>query len=186
MAGVGCGNERQAIPTLQLEPSADTKEWRFPKSGVAMSLPANYSVARRERPGVFRATLGEAFVSVFAYRRREQLPRSRRELRVARRRLVQAAKKRSRTYELRSARVGRFAGLRAVDLVGDQTISAGRLRTRSLHLFKGTVEYVIELLCPQARFESVEKGTIPRIARSLKLTGKLQSASERKKKRRRR
>ena len=36
-------------------------------------------------------------------------------------------------------------GARAVELVGDQRLSKGRLRTRSLHVYKGKAEYVIEM-----------------------------------------
>jgi hypothetical protein len=175
----GCGNDRSAErglgPGAGLAPVPDKRftQSRFPVAGVSLELPRNVKVAPAEPPGVFRAALGEGFVSAFAYRRREQLPKDARELEQARRRLVRAVRRRARGYELVSSRATRVDGARAIELVGDQTISQRRLRTRSLHAFKGSAEYVIEVVAPVEQFRRFDRGVTPRLRRTLQLTGRV-------------
>jgi hypothetical protein len=175
----GCGNdrgtERTAGPGAGLAPVPDERfqAHRYRAAGLSLELPRNVRVARAERPGVFRAALGEGFVSAFAYRRREQLPRNARELAQARRRLVRAVRRRARGYRLVSSRVTRVDGARAIELVGDQTISQRRLRTRSLHAFRGSAEYVIEVAAPVEYFRRFDGGVTPRLRRTLNLTGRV-------------
>ena len=136
-------------------------------------VPDNLPVLPSAPPGVFRGTAGDAFVSGFAYRRAEQLPRNRRELAAARRRLVAATRKRSGSYRLRSARSMRVADARAIELLGDQRLSTGRLRTRSLHVYKGRAEYVIELAADARDFAYLDRAVYRPIRRSLRVTGKI-------------
>ena len=94
----------------------DASRWSIRGPGSTLSLPADLVVAKLDPPGVFRAGVGEGFVSAFAYRRKEQLPRNERQLEAARRRLVDAAEERSESYELdqlQHHRGGRVQGGRA-------------------------------------------------------------------------
>jgi hypothetical protein len=177
LAGVsGCGNERIEPRSPEIDPSQPSRTVRYPAAGLTVDLPRGFGVRRTPRPGVFRATLGESFVSAFAYRRAEQLPRDDEELDTARGRLERTIKARSKDYRLRSARSTRVAGARAVEVVGDQTLSSRRLRTRSLHVFKGETEYVIELAAPTRAFPRVDRAVTPRVKRTLKLRGTVRSA----------
>ena len=171
-----CGNEKTQISKLVAEPSARTQELDYPDFGMTLELPRNLSVLPAERPGVFRAAIGEAVVSGFAYRRREQLPRNERELEQALKRLERAAEERSRSFELASSRTTEVGGARAVELLGEQTISQGRLRTRSLHVYKGSAEYVVELLAPSRDFERFDGAIFGVIRRSLDVTGEVRPA----------
>jgi hypothetical protein len=179
LAFPGCGNERFQPKSLEVEPSQASRTVRYPSVGLSVDLPRGFVVRRARQPGVFRATLGESFVSVFAYRRAEQLPRDDGELRTARRRLGRTIRERSKGYRPRSSRTARVAGARAIELVGDQTLSERRLRTRSLHLFKGEAEYVIEVAAPVERFGRVDRATTPTIRRTLKLSGKVRRSERR-------
>ena len=176
----GCGNERIEPRSFELDPSQTSRTVRYPAAGLSLDLPRSFGVRRTPRPGVFRATLGEFFVSAFAYRRAEQLPRDDEELETARGRLERAVKARAKDYRLRSARTVRVAGARAVELVGDQTLSSRRLRTRSLHVFKGETEYVIELAAPTPAFPRVDRAVTPTVKRTLKLRGTVRSAGGRR------
>lgn len=171
-----CGNERDIPTELVVRPSADTREHRFPAAGLTLELPDNVAVTEAERPGVFRAAVGEAVVSAFAYRRREQVPRTDRQLDKALERLERETKKRSDTFRLVRSRTTTVAGARAVELLGDQTISQGRLRIRSLHVYDGKAEYVIELLVPRAEFDRFDRALSPLIRRTLEVTGEVRRA----------
>jgi len=60
-----------------------------------------------------------------------------------------------------------------VELLGDQRLSNGRLRTRSLHVYKGRAEYVIELAADRGDFAALDRTVYRPIRRTLKLTGKV-------------
>jgi hypothetical protein len=140
---------------------------------VRFRYPFGVGLVKSRAPGVFRGTAGDAFLSGFAYRRAEQLPRNRRELAAARRRLVAATRKRSRSYRSKSARYTRVDGAPAIELLGDQRLSSGRLRTRSLHVYKGRAEYVFELAAQAGDFAYLDRRVYRPIRRSLRLSGKV-------------
>ena len=175
LAAAGCGNERFEPGSIDITPTPGSKTVRFPRVGLTVDLPDNMVVRRFGPPGIFRGTLAESYVAGFVYRRREQLPRNARELRAARRRLVSAVRKRPGRYRSRSSRTSRLAGARTVELIGDQTLSKRRLRIRSLHVYKGSAEYVIEIAAPVAAFSRFDRAVTPRIRRSLRVTGKVRA-----------
>jgi hypothetical protein len=168
-----CGAERAPKPRTTVEPGAPAHRILYPRAGVSVSVPAEATVERRRYPGVFRVSVGEAFISAFAYRRREQIPRTGAELRAARRRLVAQVHRRSNRFRLIRSRVTRVAEAPAIELLGDQTISRSRLRTRSLHVFKGRGEYVIDMLSPVRRFRADNRSFFAPAVRSLRVTGRV-------------
>ena len=172
-AVAGCGTERADVPELRPREGEPTRRLTYPRVGMTLSMPRSVAVARRRPPGVFKATAARWLVSAFAYRRREQLPRNRRELEQARRRLVREVRRRDRRYRLIRSRTTRVAGARAVELLGDQTISGARMRFRSLHLFKGRGEYVIELAAPRPEFRAAQRRLFRPVIRSLRVTGRI-------------
>ena len=124
---------------------------------------------------MFRFSLPSgAVVSALAYRRKEPVPRSQAGLRQARTRLVRAARSRDPRFRLQSARVVRVAGAPGVEVVGTQTLSGGRLQIRSVHLFKGSAEYVLELIAPRRDFGPVDRTVFSPMLRTLELTGRVQ------------
>jgi hypothetical protein len=168
-----CGAERAELPSATVAKDTPHKRQRFGSAGIAITLPDNALAARRKPPAVFRASLGQAYIAAFAYRRAEQLPRNARELQAARRRLVGEIHRRDRRFKLIRSRPTRVAGARAVEVVGDQRIARGRFRTRSLHAYKGSGEYVLDLLAPVADFDRVSRTFFDPAIRSLRLSGSI-------------
>jgi hypothetical protein len=180
-----CGAERARKPKTAVEPGDRFQRVSYPRAGLSLSLPVGASGERRRYPGVLRASVGESFVAVFAYRRREQIPRTAGELGAARRRLVAQVYRRSRRFRLIRSRVTRVARAPAIGLLGDQTISRSRLRTRSLHVYKGRGEYVIDMLAPVDRFRATNRVFFSPTARSLRVTGRIKRPPPRKRRKRR-
>ena len=178
VAFAGCGNQVEPAGSVARTPSKEEQSLSYPRVGLELSLPADLEVARVGPPGVFRANVGEGFVSAFAYRRKEQLPRDDGELEAARRRLVEAAEERSDSYDSISSRTTTAGGSKAVALVGDQTISRARLRTHSLHVYEGSAEYVIELAVPVADFERLNRAVFSAIEASLEVTGEVRRPAD--------
>jgi hypothetical protein len=170
----GCGDSSLPVPTNSTAPSRELRALEFPRAGLKVSLPRNMQVGRLPRlPAVFRATLAQPFVSGYAYRRAEQLPRNERELQAARRRLVRTAQGRDRGYRLVRSRATKVAGARAVELLGEQTLGRTRLRIRSLHVYRGNAEYVIEVGAPRRQFARFDRVVTPGIEGSLSVTGRV-------------
>jgi hypothetical protein len=148
------------------------KTQSFKRTGMTVSVPVPTQVTDGRSPEVFRATFTDWFVSGFAYRRREQLPRTGSDLRVARRRLVAEVRRRNRNFRIVSATATRSHGSPAVEVVGDQVLDKRRLRTRSLHVYKGRAEYVLEMAAPVSEFAELNGSLFDRVAGSLRVTGK--------------
>lgn len=168
----GCGSQRREAVTRSTEPAAQSKQVRFAKAGLAVSLPRNATVIRdAPLPSVFKATVGEPFLSAFAYRRSEQLPRTSGELEAARGRLVRTVAQREPGYRLIRSGVTTVDGARAVEIVGRQLLSRRRVQVRSLHVFKGSAEYVIEVVSPVQQFTRFDAAVTPLVRRTLDVSG---------------
>jgi hypothetical protein len=174
VALAGCGAERQAPPDPDAALRSKLERREFPGAGLSIALPRRIPIGPAEAPQVFRAGVGDWFLSAFAYRRTERLPRGRAELAAARRRLVGEVRERDPRWRLVRARLTSVDGAPAVELVGDQTLSRARVRTRSLHVYRGEGEYVLELAAGVRRFHSLDRTTFRPIARSLRVTGEIE------------
>jgi hypothetical protein len=168
-----CGHERTEAPEIEVASNDPVDRHEFPRYGVVVSVPRSLPLQRRPRPEVFRVYLGQPFVSMFAYRRRERIPRRPGELAAARRRLIREVEERDPGFDLRRSRLTEVAGGKTVELVGDQTISRGQLRTRSVHVYKGGAEYVIELLAPVGEFARMDREVLRPLLASLRLSGEV-------------
>jgi hypothetical protein len=173
-AAVGCGAERQAPPDPDAALRSKLERRDFPEAGLSIALPRQIPIGPVEPPQVFRAGLGDWFMSAFAYPRTEQLPRGRAELAAARRRLIAEVRRRDPRWRLVSSRLTKADGAPAIELVGDQTLARARVRTRSLHVYRGDGEYVLELAAGIGRFRSLDDSTFKPIARSLRVTGEIE------------
>jgi hypothetical protein len=169
-----------ACGSQPLEPNASapafsraTRSVSFTSAGITAGLPRRPPPARLRAPGVFRTSLGAGFLSCFAYRRKEPIPKGGQELAAARRRLLSEVRKQGRPFQVDASRTLKVAGSDAIEITGTQTISRQRFRTRSLHVFKGHVEYVLELLMPPASYRRTNGVVFEPMLRSLKLTGKV-------------
>jgi hypothetical protein len=170
----GCGAEQNAFPRGVPELSEKTRRTGSPSQGISVAVPTNVQVVPyRKAPGAFHIPLGSWSVTAYAYPRREQLPRNPTELQEARRRLVAQTRRRGGRYRLIRSRRARVAGSPAVELLGEQTLSRTRLRTRSVHVYKGNGEYVFELLATRPEFDDANRELFAPMLRSLRLTGKV-------------
>jgi hypothetical protein len=169
-----CGADRTQLSADTVPPGAPTERHEYPRVGLEIRLPERAITDKRRAPGVFRSSVGQSFVAGFAYRRREQLPRDGKELQAARRRLVGQIRRRDRRFRVILSRAIRVAGARAVEVVGRQRIAHGTFRTRSLHVYKGNGEYVLDMLAPARDFAGVNRTFFSPAVRSLRVTGKVE------------
>ena len=181
LALASCGNERSSAQPIRISADDPVKRVKFPRFGVSVAVPRTAELQRRPRPGIFRLFLGEPAVAMFGYRRKERIPRRERDLRAARRRLIRQVERRDPDFVLRSSQLGEVGGARSVELVGDQVIAGARLRTRSVHAYKGKAEYVVELLSPRTEFARTNRVVFRPLLRSLRLSGEVKPPKRKKK-----
>lgn len=167
-----CGEERTVPPDIFAIQAPEGRERAsFPRAGIALRHPANWTLRRRDAPAVFEIVSGEATIAGWAYPREEPLPEGRAQLERARTRLVSAITERDPEFRLRRAVTTEIAGSPAVEVYGDQVISRRRLRTRSVHVFTGGTEYVIEALAPPDDFSVVDRRALRPMLRTIELDG---------------
>ena len=167
-----CGEEPDEPPRIfNVKTPHGSRPAEFPEAGMTFTRPRNWTIHGRESPGVFELVSGEAVVAGWAYMRVEPLPETAAQLEGAKNRLIGAIKERDPDYRVERAVVREVAGAPAIDVRGEQTISQQLLRTRSVHVFDGDVEYVIEAIAPPADYDVVERGVLTPLLGSLELSG---------------
>ena len=169
-----CGEEPDDAPAVfKVKAPRGEKVEEFPEAGMTLTRPKNWRLRRRDAPGVFELASGEAIVAGWAYPRDEPLPDTDADMEAAKDRLVDAIHERNSDYRVRSAVITEIAGTRAIDVEGEQVLSRRALRTRSVHLFLGDVEYVIEAIAPPADFALVEERVMTPLLDSLEVSGEV-------------
>jgi hypothetical protein len=174
-----CGEEPDDPPPIfEVKAPRGSQTADFPRVGMSFEHPRNWRLRRRDAPGVFELVSGEAIVAGWAYPREEPLPDTDADLEAAARRLEDAIKERDPDYRLINAfTTEQVAGALAIDLSGNQTLSGRELRTRSVHVFKGEIEYVIESLAPSPEHALVERRVLEPLLDSLELEGEVTEAA---------
>ena len=169
-----CGEEPDDPPgVFEVKPPRGSEPADFPAAGLSFTRPANWRLRPSEAPGVFELISGQAVVAGWAYPREEPLPETEAELEGAKNRLVDAIEDRDPDYRIRSVLVRDVAGAPAIDISGEQVISRRTLRTRSVHVFEGEVEYVIEAIAPSPEHALVDERVMTPLLDSLELEGEV-------------
>ena len=174
-----CGKEQEPAPRVfDVKAPKGEQQARFDRAGMAFAHPRNWRLRPRDEPAVFDLTSGEAVIAGWAYVREEELPEPGSQLEAARKRLVEAIEERDPEYRLRSAEAVEVAEAPAIDVRGEQVIAKRRLWTRSVHVFEGDVEYVIEALAPPRDRALVDRRVLRPLLRSLELEGAAREGEE--------
>jgi hypothetical protein len=169
-----CGEKPDAPPPIfDVKTPHGSRPGEFPDAGMTFNRPRDWTIRRREPPGVFELVSGEAVVAGWAYPRDEPLPETDAELEGAKNRLRTAIHDRDPDYRIERAVIRELANAPAIDVSGEQVLARRRLRTRSIHVYKGDVEYVIEAIAPPAEYDVVEQGVLTPLLDSLELTGEV-------------
>jgi hypothetical protein len=171
-----CGAEQTVLPDPNAAPTGAVQKLTFPKAGMSLEVRRPLQVHRRSAPEVFRFAMPSgAQVSAFAYSRSEPLPKTRAQLRDANSRLEAATRRRDPTFKVEASRVVRINGVPGVEITGTQTLSGGRLDTRSVHLFRGSAEYVFELIAARKDFAKADRAVFSPMLETVRLTGRVRT-----------
>jgi hypothetical protein len=174
-----CGEEPDDPPRVfEVKPPRGSVAADFPRAGMSFEHPRNWKLRPGDAPGVFELVSGEAIVSGWAYPREEPLPETEAQLEGAKDRLREAIEERDPDYRFRRVLIDEVAGAPAILVSGEQVVSKRELRTRSVHIFEGEVEYVLESIAPSPDHAVVERLVLEPLLRSLELEGEVTEDTE--------
>ncbi len=156
MACGGCGNER-AQPTglKQLGPQVSLVNFTVPGGDVSFGHPSTWSVTVGTLPKLAQISSGSAVATVYAYPRTD-IPEDSAAAEAARGRLLASLHERAPSFEVGSSRVRDVGGSVAVEIIGRGRIAGHRVQTKSVHIYKGAAEYVIDAYARPRFFRRAE------------------------------
>lgn len=170
---VGCGNQPVAVPDLNRTASPGGFSRVFVGIGgdVKFTYRTNWALIPRDPPGVATVASGGASLTVWAYRAVAKV-KSNRAAVLARDRLLASLRRRDPSFVLTGASVYPFFGAAAVEIDGRATIGGRSLVVRSVHIYRGLGEYVVDMLGDPPVFNAVNVEVFQPLLLSLRLRGR--------------
>jgi hypothetical protein len=171
VAGAGCGNARSRPAGLrQLGPSVALVNFTSPTGDVSFGRPSTWSATAGNLPEVAQISSGSAVATVYAYPRTDLNP-SLAGVEASRRRLLASLRARAPSFEVLSSRLRRVDGAEAVEIVGRGRIAGHAVMTKSVHVYKGAAEYVIDAYARPRFFPQADTEAFDPLLATIRLRG---------------
>jgi hypothetical protein len=171
LAGVGCGNDRmQPTGLSKLGEPLSLVNFTSSNGDVSFGHPSTWSVLGGTLPKVAQLSSGTAVATVFAYPRTD-LPQDRAGAEASRTRLIASLKERDPSFDVEASRVRKVDGAVAVEIEGTGRIAGQRVRTKSIHVYKGAAEYVIDAYAKPKTFKDADTEAFEPMLATLRLGG---------------
>lgn len=172
LCAAGCGSAPQDPPDVGTPgPPGPLTELNFAEQGVRLRVPGAWKLTRGPADGPLLATLtsGRATIALWRYPRTEPLPRTTKDLEATKDALIAAVKTRDPEYGVTSSRILRGQSRRGVELIGTGRNAGFERRGRSLHLFGGGAEVVLDQYATPKQFPAVDADVFRAVAQSLRV-----------------
>jgi hypothetical protein len=167
----GCGNTPVALPDLgRTAFPAKLRAFAAPGGDVTFSYPQNWALIPRDPPGVATVASGGASITVWAYRA-VAVVKTISEVTRARDRLL-ASLKRDPSFTVLGASVYPLFRVPAVEIDGRTEIGGRRLGVRSVHVYRGSGEYVVDMLADPTAFNAANIEVLQPLLLSLRVFGR--------------
>jgi len=167
----GCGNDKTNAEDVGSIPAPKTfRDAVYTEDGVRFRVPDNWRIVPATAPQIATIAAGEGQIGVWRFPRKEPLPQTAIQLDAARQALIKQIEKRDPTFRLTSSRIVLKKGFKGVEVIGEGANQGQRRVSRSLHAYANDSEYVLDGFAPVKDFARVDKQTLARVARSLKLS----------------
>jgi hypothetical protein len=171
VACAGCGNARsEPTGTSGIGPPVSIVNFTSPSGDVSFGRPSSWSLTAGTPPEVAQVSSGAAVDTVYAYTRTD-IPLDATEAEAARQRLLRSLAERDPGFEVQSSRVRVIDESPAVEIVGRGRIAGHRVMTKSVHVYKGRVEYVIDAYSRPAEFHRAETDAFNPLLATLHVRG---------------
>lgn len=168
----GCGAERAAVPDLDryVTPGEFVKR-SLADGDVRIDTPSEWITTAGSPPGVLTVATGRASLSVWAYRSVAEVG-NRKQADAAGARLEKSLLRREPGFVVDATRTTTIGGAPAVELFGTGEVGARTVRFRSVHLYVGLTEYVIDALADPAVFQQANREAFAEIIDSVRVGGR--------------
>ena len=171
VAGAGCGNARNEPTGLsQLGRQVSLVNFVAPSGDVTFGRPSTWSVTGGALPKVAQISSGEAVATVFAYPRTD-LPDDPAGVEASRQRLILSLHDRDPSFEVERSRLRKVDGAEAVEIVGRGRVAGQKVKTKSVHVYKGAAEYVIDAYARPHQFRRADTEAFEPLLATIRLGG---------------
>lgn len=166
-----CGNERAQPRAPEKLGSPDSFVSFSDTSGdVSFGRPSTWTVIPGPPPQLAQISSGKAVASVFAYPRTD-LRTDDAAVEASRGRLLRSLRRRAPGFEVESSRIIEVDDAPAVEITGRGRVGARTVRTRSVHVYKGAAEYVIDAYAAPEAFERANTIAFEPLLATIRLGG---------------
>ena len=171
LAGAGCGNERnQPTGLSQLGPPSSIVNYSTGNGDVSFGHPSTWTVLAGTLPKVAQISSGTAVAAVYAYPRTD-LPQDRAGAEASEQRLIASLHRREPSFEVDSTRISKVDGAIAVEIEGRGRIAGHKVRSLSVHVYKGAAEYVIDAYSKPKTFKAAKTEAFEPMLATMRLGG---------------
>ena len=137
---------------------------------VSSGRPSTWTVTTGALPEVAELSSGSAVATVYSYPRTD-LPQTSSGVAADRQRLLTSLHERAPSFVVQSSRVRRVDGALAVEIVGHGKIAGHPVMTKSVHVYKGAAEYVIDAYARPKFFQQAETEAFDPLLATIHLGG---------------
>ena len=141
-----------------------------PGGDVSFGRPSTWSITTGTLPEVAQISSGGAVATVWSYPRTD-LPADPAGVEASRLRLLASLRRRAPSFDLERSRVREVDGAPAVEIVARGRIAGHPVRTKSVHVYKGAAEYVIDAYARPRQFRQAETEAFDPLLATLHLGG---------------
>ena len=169
----GCGDDEPADGLTRLG-GGPLVEFTSLNDEVVLRHPRGWVARSGLSPLVAQVATGGAQVSIFAYPRTD-IPESESEVEEARDKLIRSLGERAPGFLIVRTRIGEVDGAPSVEIRGRGVVAGMPVETRSVHVYKDEVEWVVDAFARPSQFDRANRiGFGPLIA-SLQLSDRVES-----------
>jgi hypothetical protein len=172
-----CGNHPVKVPDLsQTASPVGVRGFVSPGGDVAFSYPANWALVPRDPPGVATVASGGASATVWGYRT-VSIVSTPQAAGLARDRFVASLKSRDPGFVITKTGLIQVFQAPAFEIEGQTRIGGQLLHIRSVHIFRGVGEYVVDMLADGPVFNRVNVQVFQPLLVSLRFYGRPPAAT---------
>lgn len=173
-AAAGCGNDRAEPPNLAAlgEPGHLTT-FSAARGAVSFSHPRSWIASAGSPPAVAQLASGGAVATIYAYPR-DDLGTDPAAVLAARDRLVRSLRRRAPGFLVLRTSIGEVNGSPAAEVRGRGTVAGRPVETRSVHVYKPRVEYVIDAFARPSQFAEANRIAFGPLLASVRLADEIE------------
>lgn len=169
-----CGNERARPSGLErIGPPTNFISYSSASGDVSFGRPSTWTVSSGGFPEVAQISSGKAVAAVYSYPRTD-LPGDEAGVEASRQRLLRSLRERAPGFEVDSSRITEVDDAPAVEIVGRGRVGGQRVMTRSVHVYKGAAEYVVDAYATPEAFERANTIAFEPLLATIRLAGLLE------------